>query len=74
MLPQSRQVATQKSTQRALQLFVLVAQLPVLVVQLLGATPFEVGTVNAAHFLPYAVLGLIAGVHVDRWRRKPVLV
>ncbi len=48
--------------------------MPVLVVQLLGATPFEVGVVNAAQFVPYAVLGLIAGVYVDRWRRKPVLV
>lgn len=32
------------------------------------------GLVNAAQFVPYAVLGLIAGVCVDRWRRKPVLV
>jgi MFS family permease len=48
--------------------------MPVLVVQLLGATPFEVGVVNAAQYLPYAVLGLIAGVYVDRWRRKPILV
>lgn len=48
--------------------------MPVMVVQLLGATPFEVGIVNAAQYLPYAVLGLIAGVYVDRWRRKPVLV
>ena len=48
--------------------------MPVLVVQQLGATPLEVGIVNAAQFLPYAALGLIAGVYVDRWRRKPVLV
>jgi MFS family permease len=48
--------------------------MPVLVVQLLGATPFEVGMVNAAQFVPYALLGLIAGVYTDRWRRKPVLV
>jgi MFS family permease len=48
--------------------------MPVLVVQLLGATPFEVGVVNAAQFMPYALLGLIAGVYTDRWRRKPVLV
>jgi MFS family permease len=48
--------------------------MPVLVVQVLGATPFEVGVVNAAQFVPYAVLGLIAGVYVDRWRRKPILV
>jgi MFS family permease len=48
--------------------------MPVLVVQLLGATPFQVGVVNAAQFVPYAVLGLIAGVYTDRWRRKPILV
>lgn len=48
--------------------------MPVLVVQLLGATPFEVGVVNAAQLVPYALLGIIAGVYTDRWRRKPVLV
>ena len=48
--------------------------MPVLVVQLLGATPFEVGVVNAAQFVPYALLGLIAGAYTDRWRRKPILV
>ena len=48
--------------------------MPVLVVQLLGATPFEVGAVNAAQFVPYALLGLVAGVYTDRWHRKPVLV
>jgi MFS family permease len=48
--------------------------MPVLVVQLLRATPFEVGIVNAAQLVPYALLGLIAGVYTDRWRRKPVLV
>lgn len=48
--------------------------MPVLVVQLLGATPLEVGIVNAAQFVPYAVLGLIAGAYTDRWRRKPILV
>src|SRR3984957_13041173 len=48
--------------------------MPVLVVQLLSATPFEVGVVNAAQFVPYALLGLIAGVYTDRWLRKPILV
>lgn len=48
--------------------------LPVLVVSVLSATPFEVGVVNAAQFVPYAVIGLIAGVYTDRWRRRPVLV
>lgn len=48
--------------------------LPVLVIDVLGADPIEVGIVNAAQFIPYALLGLIAGVYVDRWRRQRVLV
>lgn len=48
--------------------------MPVLVVQTLDASPLEVGIVNAAQFVPYAVLGLLAGVWTDRWRRQPVLV
>ncbi|WP_253663673.1 MFS transporter [Williamsia maris] len=48
--------------------------MPVLVVHQLDASPFEVGVVNAAQFVPYALLGLIAGAYVDRWRRKPILV
>ncbi|MGJ6979832.1 MFS transporter [Aestuariimicrobium soli] len=48
--------------------------IPVLVVQVLQATPFEVGVVNAAQFVPYALLGLVAGVYTDRWRRRPILV
>lgn len=48
--------------------------MPVLVIQLLRATPFEVGVVNAAQFVPYALVGLIAGAYTDRWRHKPVLV
>jgi len=47
---------------------------PVLVVTVLHATPFEVGLVNAAQFLPYAVFGLVIGAFVDRFRRKPLLV
>jgi len=48
--------------------------LPVLVVQTLDASPMDVGIVNAAQMLPYALLGLVAGVWVDRWRRKPLLI
>lgn len=48
--------------------------MPVLAVNSLHATSLEVGAVNAAQFLPYAVLGLIAGAYTDRWRRKPILV
>jgi MFS family permease len=47
---------------------------PVLVVTVLHATPFEVGLVNAAQFLPYALFGLVIGAYVDRSRRKPLLI
>ena len=48
--------------------------MPVLVIQQLDASAFSVGVVNAAQFLPYAVLGLVAGVYADRWRRQRILV
>lgn len=48
--------------------------MPVLVVRDLEASAFAVGVVNAAQFLPYAVLGLVAGAYADRWRRQRVLV
>ena len=48
--------------------------MPVLVVQSLEASAFEVGVVSAAQFVPYAVLGLVAGVYSDRWPRKRILV
>ncbi|TQL68644.1 putative MFS family arabinose efflux permease [Nocardioides albertanoniae] len=46
----------------------------VLVVEVLVATPAEVGVVNAARVLPYALFGVFAGVLIDRVRRKPLLV
>ena len=46
----------------------------VLVVQVLQASEAEVGMVRAAQFLPYLLVGLVAGAYVDRWRRRPVLV
>jgi MFS family permease len=48
--------------------------LPVLVVRQLGASNFEIGLVNAAQLVPYLVLGLFAGVFIDRWRRRPLLI
>lgn len=48
--------------------------IPVLVVEVLGASTFELGLVNAAQFIPYALLGLFAGVYIDRWQRQRVLV
>jgi MFS family permease len=46
----------------------------VLVVDTLHGSAGEVGLVNAAQVAPYLVFGLVAGVLVDRWRRRPVLV
>ncbi|GHJ61092.1 MFS transporter [Nocardioides sp. OK12] len=48
--------------------------MPVLVVRELEASALAVGVVNAAQFLPYAALGLVAGAYADRWRRQRVLV
>lgn len=48
--------------------------MPLLVVKVLHASEVEVGVVYAAQFLPYAILGLVAGAYTDRWRRKPILV
>lgn len=48
--------------------------IPVLVVTVLDATPVEVGLVNAAQFVPYALFGLLIGASVDRVPRKPLLV
>lgn len=62
------------NTFRAFGTTVTAVALPVLVIDGLQASPIEVGLVNAAQFLPYALLGLFAGVFVDRWRRRPTLV
>jgi MFS family permease len=48
--------------------------LPVLAVDVLGASATEQGFLNAARWLPYLLFGLIAGVLVDRVRRRPILV
>lgn len=46
----------------------------VLVVQELQATEAEVGFVRAVQFLPYLLVGLVAGALVDRWPRRRTLV
>ena len=40
----------------------------------LHATPQQVTGVQIAYLLPIAVLGVLAGVFVDRWPLKPTLV
>lgn len=48
--------------------------LPLIAVTLLGATPAQMGFLGAAEYLPFLLFGLVAGVWVDRWRRRPVLI
>lgn len=48
--------------------------LPLAAVLVLGATPTQMGLLAAAGSLPNLLFGLVAGVWVDRVRRKPVLI
>lgn len=53
--------------------FTLLA-LPLAAAVTLRATPFEMGLLGAMRFLPGILVGLPAGVWLDRTKRKPVLV
>lgn len=53
---------------------VTLVALPLLAISTLHASTFEVGLLAGCETLPFLLLGLPAGVWVDRWRRRPVLV
>jgi MFS family permease len=48
--------------------------LPTVAILILGATPLQVGLLAAAENLAFPVLGLVAGVYVDRIRRRPIMI
>ncbi|GAA2581478.1 MFS transporter [Actinomadura fulvescens] len=48
--------------------------LPLTAVLTLDASPFEMGVLNAASYLPFLVLTLFVGVLIDRRRRRPLMV
>jgi MFS family permease len=48
--------------------------LPLIAVLVLRASAFQVGLLGTAEFLPFLVVGLPAGVWVDRMRRRPILI
>jgi len=48
--------------------------LPVMAVQLLGATPLQMGVLGALQMAAFVVISLPAGAWVDRWRKKRVIV
>ncbi|NAZ77971.1 MFS transporter, partial [Kineococcus sp. T13] len=54
--------------------YVTALAVQVLVVDTLGGSGADVGLVNAARWLPYLLFGLLAGVLVDRVRRRPLVV
>ena len=47
--------------------------MPLAAVLVLDASPFEVGLLTSLEMLPFLLVGLPAGVWVDRMRRRPVL-
>ncbi|MEA2576299.1 MAG: hypothetical protein QOH93_3597 [Chloroflexia bacterium] len=53
---------------------VTVLALPLTAVLVLGASPAEMGLLGAAEFAPWMLVGLFAGVWVDRLRRRPILI
>ena len=48
--------------------------LPLVAAREFNVSPFQMGLLGAAQFLPHLLLGLLAGVWVDRLRRRPVLI
>jgi MFS family permease len=48
--------------------------MPLAAVLILGATAQEMGFLSAAANLPFLLVGLLAGVWVDRLRRRPILI
>jgi MFS family permease len=48
--------------------------LPLTAILILKATPFQVGLLTTVEFLPFILVGLPAGVWVDRLRRRPILI
>lgn len=48
--------------------------LPIIAAITLQATPGQMGILTAVERAPFLVLGLVAGVWVDRMRRRPILI
>jgi MFS family permease len=53
---------------------VSVLALPLLAIDVLHATTFQVGLLTSVEMLPFLLVGLPAGAWVDRLRRRPVLI
>ena len=53
---------------------ITVLALPLLAAVMLEASPFEMGLLGAAEMAPFLLIGLPAGVWVDRLPRRPLLI
>ena len=62
------------STASSFGSYITVLAIQVLVVDVLAGDAVDVGLVNAARWVPYLLFGLLAGVLVDRVRRRPLLI
>lgn len=62
------------ATVSAFGTYVTTLAIQVLIVLTLHGGAAEVGLINAARWLPYLLFGVVAGVFVDRVRRRPVLI
>jgi len=47
---------------------------PTIAILIFNANPFEMGLLTSLAYVAYPFLGPFAGVWVDRWRRRPVLI
>src|SRR5204863_3570471 len=48
--------------------------MPLVAILLLDASALQVGALTAVEFAPFLLIGLPAGVWVDRMRRRPILI
>jgi len=48
--------------------------IPFVAIEILQASTFEVALLNVVDFVPFLLIGLPAGVWVDRLRRRPVMI
>jgi MFS family permease len=53
---------------------VTILAVPILAAVILSVSPFEFGLLGTLEFLPFLLIGLPAGVWVDRMRRRPILI
>lgn len=53
---------------------ITIIALPLLAINILKASPGELGVLGAMQFAPYLFFGLFAGVMVDRLKRRPLMI